>query len=83
MTLQEYDKQLANHDWYYAWSDDPSVYRSGERAQDSIVRLRDISGAHATLLDAYNQHYFSGKHFGTPDFTAEQLLEVRRQLGVA
>ena len=83
MTLQEYDKQLRNHDWYYAWSDDHRVYKAGELAHELLVGARHISGHHAMLFDAYKQHYFSGETFGTPSFTAEELNAVRRELGVA
>jgi hypothetical protein len=29
MTIEEYEKELKTHDWYYNYSDDHSVYCSG------------------------------------------------------
>ena len=34
--LQAYKDALAKHDWYYQYSDDPSVYRKGLRTQEDI-----------------------------------------------
>ena len=34
--LQAYKDALANHDWYYQYSDDPYVYRKGQRTANTI-----------------------------------------------
>ena len=82
MTLNEYDKLLRGHDWYYNYSDDGRVWRAGESVQSQIVRLSKTSEDHFTLYDAWSKHYFSGPSFDTEKFTKEQLDEVRKTLGV-
>ena len=41
MTISEqlYRELLATHDWYYAFSDDHSVYRRGKGVDDKILGL--------------------------------------------
>lgn len=39
-SMIEYKKLLASHDWYYMYSDDHSVYRRGEAAQNRLVSMR-------------------------------------------
>ena len=34
--LQTLDKLLKNHDWFYQYSDDYSVYECGDRASNTI-----------------------------------------------
>ena len=34
--LQAYKDALAKHDWYYQYSDDPYVYRKGQRTASTI-----------------------------------------------
>jgi hypothetical protein len=36
MTRLEFMKALANHDWYYMFSDDPGVYRRGAASYDQL-----------------------------------------------
>lgn len=38
--LQAYKDALAKHDWYYQYSDDPSVYRKGCKTFADIVAYR-------------------------------------------
>lgn len=36
MTRLEFMKALANHDWYYMFSDDPGVYRRGAASYENL-----------------------------------------------
>lgn len=36
MTRSEFMKALANHDWYYMFSDDPGVYRRGAASYNQL-----------------------------------------------
>ena len=38
--LQAYKDALANHDWYYQYSDDPYVYRKGQRTASTISEYK-------------------------------------------
>ncbi len=82
MTLNEYDKLLRGHDWYYNYSDDGRVWRAGESVQSQIVSLSKMSEDHLTLYNAWSKYYFSGPNFNSEKFTKEQLDEVRKTLGV-
>jgi hypothetical protein len=39
MTLEEYKKELQQHDWYYEFSDDHGVWQRGERASARLSRI--------------------------------------------
>lgn len=39
--LAEFEKALRNHDWYYDYSDDGSVWRRGLAEADNIRRIRN------------------------------------------
>ena len=39
MTLEEYQKLLDHHDWYYDFSDDLSVWRRGEASSAETIEL--------------------------------------------
>lgn len=64
-TLAEYYDMLSRHDWYYAYSDDGSVFRRGEAANQKLAAIAKTSPEHAALLAGYKQYYFSGKPWGT------------------
>ena len=36
-TLEEYRQALAAHDWYFAYSDDYSEYKQGQRNRDRLL----------------------------------------------
>lgn len=35
--LDKLEAQLASHDWYYHFSDDPFVYRQGKKSKTNIL----------------------------------------------
>jgi hypothetical protein len=80
-TIEEFDRRLSRHDWYFAYSDDGGVFRAGDREADELLRVAMQSAEHAALYDAWSKFRFSGDHFGCPKFTSAELLVVRRRLG--
>lgn len=49
--LENYRKLLAGHDWYYAYSDDHSVWSAGERARATLRELRKELDPDAKIWD--------------------------------
>ena len=52
--LQELEKLLKSHDWYFSYSDDGRAYRKGRDEQDKIRKLVDLIGKDGMLL--HNQY---------------------------
>lgn len=42
--LEKYTQMLKSHDWYYMCSDSASVYSSGLRSYESILRVKKRLG---------------------------------------
>jgi len=40
MNLEQYRAALAHHDWYYAYSDDHSVYTRGRDAREELRKAQ-------------------------------------------
>jgi hypothetical protein len=38
MTLEEFEKALKGHDWYYEYSDDNRVWRAGTARYEEILK---------------------------------------------
>jgi hypothetical protein len=65
MNIQDLYDRLEKHDWTFAFSDDPSVYRRGVKAQDALkAQARATPGGEA-LYQAFHDYIFSGPAFGT------------------
>ena len=66
MTLTEFYDQLEKFDWYYANSDDHSVWRRGEtRWQEIVQTAKDNGPEFLNLLHEYGKHMYSGKTWDT------------------
>jgi hypothetical protein len=65
MNLTSFYDLLGKHDWFYAWSDDGGVYRSGEAQHHKLNQIATQSPEHQKLLDEYTAYVFSGEAFGT------------------
>lgn len=39
-TMEEYIRALTLHDWFFYYSDDPSVYKAGQEQHDNILSMR-------------------------------------------
>jgi len=65
MTLSQFYDFLENHDWYYQYSDDHSVYSKGSRERVFINKISSESENHRNLLKGFEEHIFSGPEFNT------------------
>lgn len=63
--LQSYYDELANHDWFYEYSDDHSVWRKGSSAQTQLRAKSNKAPEHLSLYNAWSSYMFSGDAFGT------------------
>ena len=50
--IGEYFNRLSNHDWYYDYSDDHSVWKRGSANRD---RLLNTAAEHPTYKEMYNE----------------------------
>ena len=50
--IGEYFNRLTNHDWYYNYSDDHSVWKRGNEYRD---RLLNTAAEHTTYKKMYNE----------------------------
>ncbi len=53
MTLHDYWHLLNGLDWYYEYSDDPSVFRKGQAAISRAHVLAVTSPAHASMFHQF------------------------------
>jgi hypothetical protein len=66
MTIAELYRALERHDWFYAQSDDPGVYRQGRSNSITLLTAARNLIDGEKLYEAYSKHVFSGPAFGTP-----------------
>lgn len=64
MTITEYRIALANHDWYYYFSDDHGVWSRGDATSKDLFNIAKSGGAE--FQAAYNEQH--AKHFNTESF---------------
>lgn len=64
-TLAKYWEMLNQHDWYYSYSDDGSVYRRGSEAEAKLLAIAKKSPEHQALFDGFRHHHFSGGPWNT------------------
>jgi hypothetical protein len=65
VTLEQYWVMLNNHDWYYNYSDDPSVWRRGSNNEAKMVGTSKQSPEHEALYKGFVAHHFSGDPWKT------------------
>lgn len=56
--LQTYRQMLAGHDWYYMFSDDPTVYRQGALVRTQLSHLRTELDPDAEVWNQYAKPEF-------------------------
>ena len=75
-SIVEYYEMLKNHDWYYSFSDDHSVYTKGTA---EMVHLRNIALEkgldYQRMWNQFNEAYFSGEPWGTEKVEIPRLNE--------
>ena len=65
VSLPDFWDMLNAHDWYYAYSDDHSVWQRGERASKKLEAIAQQSKAHRELMTRFTLHMFSGEAWNT------------------
>lgn len=56
---------LLKHDWYYPFSDDPTVWTHGCRKERDLADMASTNPEFKELYIAFEDHYFSGPAFGS------------------
>lgn len=56
---------LDRFDWFYPFSDDPRVYRSGHSRNAALMKLAGATPKHVALYIAFRDFVFSGPPWGT------------------
>ena len=58
-SLKDFYNHLSKLDWYYAYSDDHSVFKGGERALYEATAMAGFGGAEfMDLYEQFRNHYF-------------------------
>lgn len=65
MTLTNLYDELDRHDWFYAMSDDHSVWTLGVADESRLNQLAKSIEGGEKLMDDFRRHKFSGPDFGT------------------
>ena len=65
ISLVEFYEALGWHDWFYEYSDDSRVWRSGSDARNKLQATSKQSPEHLALYEAYYEHIFSGPTWST------------------
>jgi serine/threonine protein phosphatase PrpC len=65
MNRQEFYDLCKRHDWYYAMSDDHSVYVRGKKSRRNLEHISHQDPEFRDLLSAFARYYFTGEPFGT------------------
>ena len=68
ITLIEFDKELARHDWFFDYSDDYGVARRGRAHLDQIHAWAKQSPAHKELFEEYARAKFNNGMAGTTKY---------------
>lgn len=77
MNIVEFFHDLAHHDWFSSWSDDPQVYWAGEVAHEALHEAAIRNGpSFAWLMAEYKKRVFSGKPWGTAPLAMLDVPEV-------
>ena len=54
--MQDFEKELKNHDWFYYMSDDPRIYDRGTLEQRELKRLLKMLNHSQEAKDLYNKY---------------------------
>jgi hypothetical protein len=59
MNIEDFKKQLDNHDWYYQMSEDRDVYRQGKYKHDKLVELSETNPEFKKLFREYAERKYA------------------------
>ena len=64
--FEAYTKRLKNHDWFYEYSDDGSVWRAGNQAQKNLIADARAYPLLSALFTEYSTWIFNGRKGTNP-----------------
>ena len=73
--FEAYAKRLKNHDWFYEYSDDGSVWRAGLQAQKSLIADARAYPLLSTLFTEYSTWIFNGREGTNPIKLAREAMK--------
>lgn len=57
-SIKEFYKRLENHDWYFEYSDDHSVWMKGNREYKDLTRyVSENGGIFLEMMNAFTDYY--------------------------
>lgn len=63
MPLLDYYLLLEKHDWFFDYTEDPTVWRRGQAAHAHLQQIAKTSPEHQALYQKYRDYVFSGASF--------------------
>jgi len=73
-SIVEYFEMLKNHDWYYDFADDHSVWEAGKLEHKRLERIAlEKQLDYLRMWLQFNQAMFSGEPWGTPKVEIPRL----------
>ena len=55
MTLEEYENLLKNHDWYYQYSDNHGIWKTGQMEQELILQYQPLLDPDKKIFNKYRE----------------------------
>lgn len=57
-SLKDYWNQLAQHDWFFSYSDDPGMREKGREEESALLNIAKQGSEHIELYKAYQKYIF-------------------------
>lgn len=73
--FEAYTKRLENHDWFYEYSDDGSVWRAGLQAQKNLIADARAYPLLSALFTEYSTWIFNGREGTNPIELAREAMK--------
>ena len=73
--FEAYAKRLKNHDWFYEYSDDGSVWRAGNQTQKNLIADASACPLLSTLFTEYSTWIFNGREGTDPIELAREAMK--------
>jgi hypothetical protein len=65
VSLSEFWDMLNQHDWYHVFSDSWEIDQRGAENRAKLLEIAHQSDAHTKLFIDFENHYWTGKPWGT------------------
>ena len=64
--MEEFFNKCATFDWFYSFSDDGRVYRSGHQQEQQLVKEAKTDPIKLKIWNDWGKHMFGGEGWSTP-----------------